>query len=203
GYPLALTIARLGSRGRSVLMAIVIFPFLLSPVVRAYGWNVILSENGVVNDTLIAVGLIDEPLELLLNTFAIIIGETHVLLPYMILSLLTVIRRIDKNLEAAAMSLGAPPAVVFFRVVVPMTLPGLMTGMLLVFSLAMTAFATPFLLGGSRSPILTVLMYKYAFVLFDWTKAATVGGVLLIMGIAFVALHRWVSKRSLRGQEAS
>lgn len=202
GYPIALTIARMGSRGRSIMLSIVIFPFLLSAVVRAYGWNVILGENGVVNDLLIGIGIIDEPLKLLLNTFAIVVGETHVLLPYMILSLLAVIRRIDPNLEAAAMSLGAHPAVVFFRVIVPMTLPGLMTGMLLVFSLAMTAFATPFLLGGSRAPILTVLLYKYAFTLFDWSKASAVAGVLLIMGVAFVALHRWLSNRTMRGSEA-
>lgn len=197
GYPLALTISRVGPVMRSVLLAIVIFPFLLSAVVRAYGWTVILGENGVINDALSGIGLISEPLQMLQNTFAIVVGETHVLLPYMVLSLLAVIRRIDQNLEAAAMSLGAPPHVVFTKVVLPMTLPGLLTGMLLVFSLAMTAFATPFLLGGARAPILTVQLYKYAFTLFDWAKASAVAGVLLLMGLAFVALHRWVSRRLL------
>ncbi len=199
GYPIALAVAQMGSRMRSIVMAIVIFPFLLSAVVRAYGWGVILGEKGVINDLLIDIGFISVPLRLLHNTFAIIIGETHILLPYMILSLLAVIKRIEPNLKDAAMSLGAPPQVVFLRVIIPMTLPGLMTGMLLVFSLAMTAFATPFLLGGSRSPILSVLLYKYAFVLFDWSKAAAVGGVLLFMGVLFVAAHKWLSRIALRG----
>jgi putative spermidine/putrescine transport system permease protein len=199
GYPIALSVARMGSRMRSIVMAIVIFPFLLSAVVRAFGWGVILGEKGVLNDFLINTGIIVEPLRLLHNTFAIIVGETHILLPYMILSLLAVIKRIEPNLKDAAMSLGAPPPVVFFKVIIPMTLPGLMTGMLLVFSLAMTAFATPFLLGGSRSPILSVLLYKYAFTLFDWSKAAAVGGVLLIMGVVFVAAHKWLSRVTLRG----
>ncbi|MEX0346318.1 MAG: ABC transporter permease [Rhizobiaceae bacterium] len=202
GYPIALVASRASSRTRTIVMVIVIFPFLLSAVVRAYGWTVILGENGVVNDFLVGIGLIDEPLKLIQNTFAIVVGETHVLLPYMVLSLLTVIQRIDRNLEAAAMSLGASPPVIFFKVVVPLTLPGLLTGMLLVFSLSMTAFATPFLLGGPRSPILTVLMYQYAYTLFDWSKATAVAGVLLILGLGFVILHRFVSRRLMRDAEA-
>ncbi|MDA4847166.1 ABC transporter permease [Hoeflea poritis] len=202
GYPIALVASRASPRVRTLVMVIVIFPFLLSAVVRAYGWTVILGENGVVNDFLIGIGLIAEPLRLIQNTFAIIIGETHVLLPYMVLSLLTVIQRIDRNLEAAAMSLGASPPVIFFKVVVPLTLPGLLTGMLLVFSLSMTAFATPFLLGGPRSPILTVLMYQYAYTLFDWSKATAVAGVLLVLGLGFVILHRFVSRRLMRDAEA-
>lgn len=203
GYPLALSISTMGRRARGVFVAIVIFPFLLSAVVRAYGWNVILGDKGIINEGLMNAGLIDKPLELIHNSFAIIIGETHLLMPYMILSLLAVIQRIDPNLQAAAKSLGASPPIVFFRVILPMTLPGLLTGMLLVFSLAMTAFATPFLLGGTRSPLLTVLLYRYAFTLYDWSKAAAVGVVLLILGILFVILHRWASRRTLKGHEVA
>lgn len=202
GYPIALVASRASSRVRTIVMVIVIFPFLLSAVVRAYGWTVILGENGIVNDVLIWTELISEPLKLIQNTFAIVVGETHVLLPYMVLSLLTVIQRIDSNLEAAAMSLGASPPVIFFKVIVPLTMPGLLTGMLLVFSLSMTAFATPFLLGGPRSPILTVLMYRYAYTLFDWSKATAVAGVLLVLGLGFVILHRFVSRRLMRDAEA-
>ncbi len=133
------------------------------------------------------------------NVIGIIIGVTHLLLPYMILSMLAVIQRIDPNLEDAAKSLGASPVGVFWRVVVPMTLPGLLTGTLRVFSLAMTAFATPFLLGGGRTPMLTTLLYQDAFGLYDWTKAATIGVVLLVLGVLFVTLHRFVSGRGLRG----
>ena len=199
GYPVALFLARTGPRWQALLLAVVIFPFLVSAVVRAFGWTVILGRSGLVNKALLWVGVTDEPLTLVQNEIGIIIGETHLLLPYMVLSLLAVIQRIDPDLKDAAQSLGATPAGVFWRVVVPMTLPGLLTGTLLVFSLAMTAFATPFLLGGGRTPILTTLLYQYAFSLYDWTKAATVGVVLLGLGVLFVTLHRYVSGRGLRG----
>jgi len=198
GYPVALFIKRVGRRWHGFLLAIVIFPFLISAVVRAFGWTVILGRSGLINKGMIWFGIIEKPIALVQNEIGIIIGETHLLLPYMILSLLAVIQRIDPNLEDAAKSLGASPVDVFWRVVVPMTLPGLLTGTLLVFSLAMTAFATPFLLGGGRSPILTTLLYQNAFGLYDWTKAATIGVVLLVLGILFVTLHRFLSGRSLR-----
>ncbi len=197
GYPLAFFIARQGRFWRSAMLAIVIFPFLLSAVVRAYGWNVVLGERGLINDALLALGLVTQPLRLIHTETAIVIGETHLLLPYMVLALLSTLRGIDRNLEAAAQSLGASPAAVFLRVMLPATLPGLLTGTLLVFSLAMTAFATPFLLGGTRAPLLTTLLYRYAFVTFDWAKAAAIGGILLVLGAGFVLLHRWVGRGGL------
>ena len=198
GYPVALFISRTGRRWQAILLALVIFPFLISAVVRAFGWTVILGHSGLVNKALIWTGLVEKPLTLVQNEIGIIVGETHLLLPYMVLSLLAVIQRIDPDLKDAAQSLGATPVGVFWRVVVPMTLPGLLTGTLLVFSLAMTAFATPFLLGGGRTPILTTLLYQYAFALYDWTKAATVGVALLCLGAAFVTFHRLLSGRGLR-----
>lgn len=198
GYPVALFIARCGPRWRGLLLAVVIFPFLISAVVRAFGWTVLLGDSGLANKGLIALGLIDRPIALVQNEIGIIVGETHLLMPYMILSLLAVLQRIDPNLKHAAESLGASPVSVFWRIVIPLTLPGLLTGTLLVFSLAMTAFATPFLLGGGRTPILTTLLYDYAFTLFDWRLAASIGIVLLILGILFVTVHRFVSSRGMR-----
>jgi putative spermidine/putrescine transport system permease protein len=197
GYPLAFHIARQNRAWRSVLLAIVIFPFLLSAVVRAYGWNVILGEKGLLNDGLILSGLIAQPLTIIHTETAVIIGETHLLLPYMVLALLSTIRSIDPALEAAAQSLGAPPPSVFLRVLLPATLPGLLTGTLLVFALALTAFATPFLLGGTRTPLLTTILYRYTFVSFDWSRGAAVAGVLLVLGAAFVLLHRWAGRGGL------
>ena len=199
GYPLALFIARARPSWRPVLIAIVVFPFLISAVVRAFGWTVLLGRSGLFNKMLIGSGIIDQPLTLVQNETGIIIGETHLLLPYMVLSLLAVLQRIDPHLEDAAKSLGASPVGVFWRVIVPMTLPGLLTGTLLVFSLAMTAFATPFLLGGGRTPLLTTLLYQYAFTLYDWKLAATIGVVLLCFGAAYVTLHRFISGHGMRG----
>ena len=201
GYPLAFAIAGSGPRARSLLITCVIFPFLLSAVVRAFGWNIVIGETGLINQILLGLGLIATPLQLLHTEIAIILGETHLLCPYMVLSLLAVIGRIDPNLEAAAQSLGSSPPGVFFRVMVPMTLPGLFAGILLVFALAMTAFATPWLLGGTRSPVLTSLLYRYAFVSFDLPRALAIAGILLVLGIAFLVLHRAVTQRSASAQD--
>ena len=195
GYPLALAVGRARGHWRSLLLAVIVFPFMLSAVVRAYGWTVVLGDRGLINETLVALGLIEIPIRMMHTPLAIVLGETHLLMPYMVLSLLAVLRGIHPSLPEAAQSLGANPVTVFWRIVVPMTLPGLLTGTLLVFSLAMTAFATPLLLGGARSPILTVLLYKYAFTLFDWSKAAAVATVLLILGASFLLLHGWISRR--------
>ena len=203
GYPLAFAIAGSGPRARSLLMACVIFPFLLSAVVRAFGWNIVIGETGLVNKTLLALGLISTPLKMLHSELAIILGEAHLLIPYMVLSLLAVIQRIDPNLEAAAQSLGAAPPSVFFRVMVPMSLHGLSAGTLLVFALAMTAFATPWLLGGTRSPVMTSLLYRYAFVSFDMPRALAVAGILLIIGIAFLLLHRAISRDGDNGEQVA
>jgi putative spermidine/putrescine transport system permease protein len=146
GYPLAFFIARQKPTWRGLLLAILIFPFLLSAVVRAYGWDMIVGDRGIVNNLLIGLGLLSRPIRLIKTETAIVIGETHLLMPYMVLSLLAVIQRVDPNLAAAAASLGARPHEVFWRVLLPLTLPGLVTGTLLVFALAMTAFATPFML---------------------------------------------------------
>ncbi|MEM8550936.1 MAG: ABC transporter permease [Pseudomonadota bacterium] len=199
GYPLALAITRASRGMRAVLLAIIVFPFMLSAVVRAYGWTVVLGDRGLINEALVSLGLIDAPIRMMHTSFAIVMGETHLLMPYMVLSLLAVLRGIDPNLFDAAKSLGANPASVFWRILMPMTLPGLLTGTLLVFSLAMTAFATPILLGGTRSPVLTVLLYRYAFTLFDWPKAAAVAAILLAMGGAFLILYRVASRRLLQG----
>jgi putative spermidine/putrescine transport system permease protein len=200
GYPLAFFIARQRPTWRSLLLAILIFPFLLSAVVRAYGWDMIIGDRGVLNNFLIASGILNTPIRLIKTETAIVIGEIHLLLPYMVLSLLAVIDRIDPNLSAAAQSLGARPHEVFFHVMLPMTLPGLITGTLLVFALAMTAFATPFMLGGPTVPVLTTLLYRYAFTVFDWSRASTIAVLLLVLGTGFMLVHRWLSQKTLKRQ---
>ncbi|HEY1362093.1 MAG TPA: ABC transporter permease [Xanthobacteraceae bacterium] len=200
GYPLASFIARRRPAWRGLLLAVLIFPFLLSAVVRAYGWDMILGDRGVLNNLLVASGILRSPIRLIKTETAIVIGETHLLLPYMVLSLLAVIDRIDPNLSAAAQSLGARPHEVFLRVMLPLTMPGLMTGTLLVFALAMTAFATPFMLGGPTVPVLATLLYRYAFTVFDWSRASTIAVLLLLIGSAFMVLHRRLSRRTLERQ---
>jgi len=190
GYPLALLIARSRKGIAELMLAIVIFPLMVSVVVRAFGWIVILGPSGIVNRLLIGLGVVGEPLSLIHNEFAIVVGETQLLLPYMVLSLLAVLRNVDPHLEEAAKSLGANPAVTFLRVIVPVTIPGLLSGVLLVFSLAVTAFATPLILGGARSPLLTTLLYRYVFSTYNWAAAAAIAVVLAVIALAFVTLQR-------------
>lgn len=194
GYPLAILISRARERVAGLMLAVIIFPLMVSVVVRAFGWVVILGPSGLVNRLLVASGLVAEPLKLMHNEFGIIVGETQLLLPYMVLSLLAVLQKVDPYLEEAAKSLGANPIVTFFRVTRPITLPGLLSGMLLVFSLAMTAFATPQILGGARSPLLTTLLYRYVFSTYDWAAAAAVAVLLAAIAIAFVTVQRLLAR---------
>lgn len=202
GYPLALLIVRSGPRYGGLVLAVVIFPLMVSVVVRAFGWMVILGPSGIVNQTLMGLGLIGQPLRMIHNEVGIIIGETQLLLPYMVLSLLAVLRKVDPHLEEAAQSLGANPLTTFFRVTLPVSVPGLLSGVLLVFSLAMTAFATPLILGGARTPLLTTLLYRYVFSSYDWAAAAAVAIVLAVLAILFVTLQRVLARIWLRSHDA-
>lgn len=201
GYPLALLIARSSPRYSMIVFVIVLFPLMVSVVVRAFGWMVILGQAGIVNQTLLFLGIIEQPLQLTQNEIGIVIGETHLLLPYMVLSLLAVLRKIDPHLEEAALSLGANPIVTFFKVILPITVPGLLSGVLLVFSLSITAFATPLLLGGARAPMLATLVYRYALSTYNWSGAAAVALVLAVIAIAFVTIQKTLAYMWSRSHE--
>lgn len=190
GYPLAMLIARSRERVAALMLGIVVFPLMVSVVVRAFGWIVILGPSGIVNQLLLGIDLITEPLALVQNEIGIIIGETQLLLPYMVLSLLAVLRNVDPHLEEASLSLGANPLRTFFAVTLPVSIPGLLSGVLLVFSLAITAFATPQILGGARSPMLTTLLYRNVFSTYDWAAAAAIAILLALLAIGFVTLQR-------------
>ena len=201
GYPLAIGFLRANKKLQPILLTLLVFPLMVSVVVRAYGWIVVLSPSGIVNTLLMSVGIISEPLEILHTEIAVIIGETQLLLPYMVLSLIASLQKADVNLEEASMSLGANPLTTFFRIVMPISFPGLLTGTLLVFALALTAFATPLLLGGGRTPLLTTLIYSFAFTTFDWSAAAAVGLILIFLALMFVWLQRWVGKKVLKSYD--
>ncbi|WP_300583035.1 ABC transporter permease [Marivita sp.] len=201
GYPLAIGFLRASPRMQPVLLTMLVFPLMVSVVVRAYGWIVVLSPSGIFNQVLLGLGIISSPLELLYSETAVIIGESQLLLPYMVLSLMASLQKADRNLEEASMSLGANPVTTFVRVVIPISVPGLLTGILLVFALALTAFAIPLLLGGGRAPLLTTLIYTFAFTTFDWSAAAAVGVVLVILALSFVWLQRWVGQKVMKSYE--
>ncbi len=171
GYPTAYYMARTQSRMKKAMMIIILFPFLVSAVVRSYGWMVILGTNGLLNQFLQGAGLISRPLKILNTETAVIIGMIHLLIPYMVLSLVGVLQSIDPNVEYAAYSLGAGPAKTFSKVVFPLSLPGIISGCVLVFTISMTSYVTPKLLGGSKFRMMATMVVQEINVSFDWGAA--------------------------------
>jgi putative spermidine/putrescine transport system permease protein len=185
-YPVAYVLVR-SRRGKAWLFLVVLAPFLVSQVVKTYGWMVILSGQGFLNWALIGLGLVGDRVQLLYTRTGIVLGMVHVLIPFMILTLESVIRQIGDEVLDAARSLGASESKVFFHVVVPLSVPGLVAGSLLVFSLAVSIFTTPALMGGDRVQLMSNFIYKRAVSLLDWPLASVGSWVLLLTALAVVA----------------
>ena len=160
GYPTAYFIARTKSKIKGVLIVATIFPFLVSAVIRAYGWMVILGNSGLLDQFFMNLVIIEEPLDLMYTETSVMIGMIQLLLPYMILAITSVIQSIDKNVENAARSLGANPVQTFFKVTLPLSAPGVISGCILVFTMGMTSYITPQLLGGAQYLTMTTLIYN-------------------------------------------
>jgi putative spermidine/putrescine transport system permease protein len=179
GYPTAYFMARTQSKLKNVLMIVIIFPFLVSAVVRSYGWMVILGGRGLLNQFLLAVGLIEQPLTIMNTSTAVIIGLVHLLIPYMILSVTAVIQNINPNLEYAANSLSANPLQTFLRVILPLSTPGIISGCILVFTMSMTSYVTPKLLGGSQFRMMSTMVFQEVNINFNWGFASAISYILL------------------------
>ncbi len=200
GYPLAWFLSRTRSRLRGLLLFLTLAPILISVVVRAYGWIVLLSPRGLVNSLLLHLGLIDRPIRLIFNQTGIIIGTTHVLLPFMVLAIMGSLQTLDRSLEDAAASLGARPWQVFRDIVLPLSLPGVAAGVLLVFVLAVSSFVTPVLLGGQLVLTIPILALQQFTQVFDWSFGSALVTVLLaaVIGIS-LAYDRLLRNRLSRG----
>jgi putative spermidine/putrescine transport system permease protein len=193
GYPLAHWMARIRSRaGHALLLMAVLAPMLTGIVVRTFAWMALLSDKGVINQTLISLGLITQPLQLMYNETGIIIGLVHIYVPFMVLTLTGVIGRIDERLEQAAENLGASPLRAFVEVTLPLSLPGILAGSLLVFALAISAYVTPILLGGFQIMTLPVLIYQQISANFNIGFAAALGMVLLFVSFILVVAYNRV-----------
>lgn len=195
-YPLAYYLARSQSKYRILVLSICIFPVMVHAIARVYGWTVVLGQSGLINEMLNKMGVPE--VKLIHNEVGIIIGLVHLLSPYMILSLTASFKNVDSSLEEAAKSLGAGPAYLFRRILLPLSLPGLVSGALMVFTLSMTAFATPLLLGGARMPVLTTIVYQYGLISIDWQMAAMASGMLLLLSFSFVFLYRRIAATGLK-----
>jgi putative spermidine/putrescine transport system permease protein len=187
GYPLAWLIATAAPRVQPWLVGAVLLPFWTSLIVRTAAWMVILQREGVINGALLRMGLIEAPLPLLLNRFAVMVAMVHILLPFMVLPILAVLREMDPRLPRAAASLGAGRFRVFRRVILPLSLPGVGTGCLLVFVQALGFYVTPALLGGPGDQMLSWFIGFHANRTVDWGMAAALA-VLLLAAVAAVIL---------------
>ena len=189
GYPLALMIVRAPPKRKTLLIGIALSPLLINLVVRTYAWLVLLGDTGVINSWLKAMGLITLPLPINGNWVSVTIGLVHITLPLMVLSLFAVLENIDRRLPEAAESLGATDARVMRRIILPLSLPGIGSGSLLVFCFTISAFVTPALLGGNRvSTVSTMIYQKFTFSA-NWPVGATLVFILLAMNVAVIALH--------------
>lgn len=194
-YPIALFLTRTTSRWKGVLMALAIAPLLTSAVARTFGWMSLLGDQGVVNAALMNSGLISAPLRLSNNMLGVAIALVEILMPYAILAMISGFGRISISLEEAAGSLGASKLQVFARVTLPLSLPGVFTGFLLVFVLAVSSFVTPKLLGGGRVFILATEVYNEATQTLNWPLASALSVILLVVFGALVAVYQRLIKR--------
>ncbi|MCC7275684.1 MAG: ABC transporter permease [Alphaproteobacteria bacterium] len=193
GFPVAYAAARLPPRWATVVLALVVIPFWTSVLVRAYAWLVLLQRRGVINQVLMDLGIVDEPLALVHNATGTIIGTVHVLLPFMVLPLYAVMRKIPGDLLNAAASLGARPGYVFARVFLPLSAPGLLAGAMLVFVLCLGFYITPELLGGGRTIMVSMLVQRNVELYHRWGAASAVGLTLLFVVFAIF----WIVDRVL------
>jgi putative spermidine/putrescine transport system permease protein len=186
GYPLAYLMATVQRRARTLLVAAVMIPFWTSVLARTLAWIILLGKHGVVNEWLVASGLASAPLPLLFNSLGVQIGMVHVLLPFLVLPIWSVLMRLDRALPLAARSLGASPTRAFIHVILPLSLPGLLAGCVLVFVLAVGFYITPALLGGDRDITIASLIEMVVRDFLDWPFGAMLSlSLMLLVGVVF------------------
>ena len=197
GYPLAYWISTLSERRANLVMILVLIPFWTSILVRVAAWIVILQSEGLVNKALIASGLLHDPLALLFNRTGVYISMTHILLPFMILPLYSVMKSIPPTYQRAAISLGSHPFAAFWRVYVPQTYPGIGAGALLVFILAIGYYITPALLGGPNDQMVSYYVAYFTNVTINWGMACALGGLLLAATLVLYVIYGRFTRSSL------
>ena len=189
GYPVALVIAQQPPQRAAMLLFLVLLPFWTSLLVRTVAWVVLLQKEGVLNSLFLSLGIIDEPLKMIFNRFAVYVAMVHVLLPFMVLPLYSVMRGIPPSYLRAASSLGAPPWTAFRRVYLPQTIPGIAAGCLMVFIQALGYYITPALVGGADDQMISYFIAFYASRTVNWGMAAALSIMLLAATLALYAVY--------------
>ncbi len=190
GYPVAWLMTRLGLYGRILVTACVMIPLWTSVLARSYAWVTLLQRRGIINNLLIDSGLISEPVRLLFTQGAVVVAMTHVLLPFMILPIYSSLRSIPEELTHAARNLGAGPWRAFAYVTLPLSLPGVFAGSLMVFILALGFYVTPAIVGGPSTLMISTLIGQQMTILLNWPLAGALSCVLLVATLALVVIFR-------------
>lgn len=197
-YPVAYFLVRTTSRWKGLLIAATLSPLLASVIVRTYGWYVILNQDGALNALLVGLGFVERPLRLLPSSVAITVGLAHALLPYGVLSIMSSLNGMNPAMERAALSLGASRLRTFFRVTLPLTLPGIVGGFVLAFTLSISAYATPAILGGPATETMATMIRNFMVALLDWGLGSAMGVILLLSSLLLLAIGSMAGARRAR-----
>jgi len=193
-YPAAFALARARGPLRSVLLATLFLPLAASVIVKAFAWTILLRSDGIVNEALMALGIIEDPIRMIFTETALTVGAVNIFLPFMILPIYAIVAQLDSRYAEAAATLGASPLVTFVRVILPLTLPGIIAGVALVFSLSVSAYVVPTLLIGEKYPTLATDIAKAYLLAREPGFGAAAGVVLLAIAIAVVTLSARLSR---------
>lgn len=203
GVPEAIILSRMRAPWRAIFLVVILAPLLISVVVRTLGWAILMGNEGLINTALLGLGVIDSPVRLLYTMTGVTIALTHVLIPFMIISIWASLQKLDGSVENAGLSLGASRATVLRRVVLPQIMPGILSGGIIVFALAASAFATPAILGGRRLKVVATAAYDEFTGTLNWPLGAAIA-VLLLIGMLVVILgsNRIIERRYAQVFEA-
>ncbi|SPD67706.1 Spermidine/putrescine transport protein ABC transporter permease protein (plasmid) [Cupriavidus taiwanensis] len=196
GVPETLILSRMRSPWRGLFLIVILGPLLISVVVRTLGWAILMGNNGLINETLQWLGLVDAPVKLVFTQAGVIIALTHVMMPFMVISVWASLQKLDPQVEQAGQAFGASPFTVFRRVILPQILPGILSGSIIVFALSASAFATPAILGGRRLKVVATAAYDEFLNTLNWPLGAAIAVLLLIANvIVIVGCNRLVERR--------
>lgn len=196
GVPEAYILNRMRPPWRGIFLLVIIGPLLVSVVARTLGWALLFGSTGVIGGTLMRLGVMREPLDLMFTETGVTVALTHVLVPFMILSVWAALQRLDPQIENAALSLGAAPATVLRRVVLPQIVPGILSGGIIVFALAASAFTTPAIIGGRRLKVAATLAYDEFLNTLNWPLGAAIATLLLVaLVLIIVGSNRLIERR--------
>ncbi len=195
GYPAAFALARAGVMLQIVMLVSIILPLSIGVVVKAFAWQIVLRRDGVVSELLVGLGLWDEPQRLLFTETGLVLGAANIFLPFMILPIYSVVKLIDPRLSEAGATLGAPPLYRFLHVVLPLTLPGIVSGVAFVFSMSVSMFVIPSLLIGDRFQTLATLTGRSFLLMRNEQLGSTTAVILLVLAASIVVFSTWLARR--------